>query len=248
MTEEMWRNSARPIDLLGFLRAGRGRALLRRMMDKGSVLRKQRLFLVACCHRIHDLLSDERSQQAITVVERQADQAASPPEIAHAQSEAASVYKALRPRSVASEYTAACAVMEMTCLAERQSFSHCIYVADLAVLARMSSHRERHQATSDTANPDEIVRHQEEQSQAEYLRDLFGNPFHPKRVEAGWTTATVSALAGQMYETRDFGSMPILADALEDAGCTDSEILDHCRSPGPHVRGCWVVDLILGKQ
>jgi len=51
-----------------------------------------------------------------------------------------------------------------------------------------------------------------------------------------------------VYDERAFDLMPVLGDALEDAGCTDRAILDHCRSPGPHVRGCWVVDLILGKQ
>ena len=56
------------------------------------------------------------------------------------------------------------------------------------------------------------------------------------------------ALAGQMYESRDFGAMPILAGALQDAGCDSDEVLGHCRGPGPHVRGCWVVDLVLGKE
>jgi hypothetical protein len=50
-----------------------------------------------------------------------------------------------------------------------------------------------------------------------------------------------------MYESRHFSPMPILADALQDAGCDNPDVLDHCRGPGPHVRGCWVVDLVLGK-
>ena len=52
----------------------------------------------------------------------------------------------------------------------------------------------------------------------------------------------------QMYDTRDFSAMPILADALQDAGCEKADVLDHCRGDGPHVRGCWVVDLLLGKE
>ena len=56
------------------------------------------------------------------------------------------------------------------------------------------------------------------------------------------------ALAKQMYELWNFSAMPILADALQDAGCHNADILDHCRGPGPHVRGCWVVDLILSKD
>jgi hypothetical protein len=51
-----------------------------------------------------------------------------------------------------------------------------------------------------------------------------------------------------MYEERDFAGMPILADALEEAGCNNADILAHCREPGVHVRGCWVVDLLLAKE
>lgn len=83
---------------------------------------------------------------------------------------------------------------------------------------------------------------------AALLRDIFGNPFRPVGVSPEWRTATAITLAGRMYESRDFDSMPILADALQDAGCDDADILDHCRGPGPHVRGCWVVDLVLGKE
>jgi hypothetical protein len=63
-----------------------------------------------------------------------------------------------------------------------------------------------------------------------------------------WRTETAVALAALMYESRDFSAMPILADALQDAGCGSADILDHCRGPGPHVRGCWVVDLVLGRK
>jgi hypothetical protein len=81
-----------------------------------------------------------------------------------------------------------------------------------------------------------------------WLRDIFGNPFRPATFDSGWRTSDVVALARGMYESRDFSAMPILADALMDAGCDNEDILAHCRSEGPHVRGCWVVDLILGKQ
>ena len=65
------------------------------------------------------------------------------------------------------------------------------------------------------------------------LRDIFGNPFRPVTFSTEWRTDT---------------AMPILADALQDAGCEDADILNHCRGPGPHVRGCWVVDLVLEKE
>jgi hypothetical protein len=83
---------------------------------------------------------------------------------------------------------------------------------------------------------------------AAQVRDLFGNPFQPAPFSAAWRTGTALALAGQMYHTRDFSAMPILADALQDAGCDNTDILAHCRGEGLHVRGCWVVDLVLGKE
>jgi hypothetical protein len=87
------------------------------------------------------------------------------------------------------------------------------------------------------------------------LRCIFGNPFHPFALAPSCTTATVLALAHLAYEDRilpagilDSQRLAVLADALEDAGCTDPDILVHLRGPGPHVRGCWVVDLLLGKS
>ena len=83
---------------------------------------------------------------------------------------------------------------------------------------------------------------------ADFLRDIFGNPFRPVAFVPEWRTSSAVALADAMYQSRDFGPMPILADALEEAGCTNADILSHCRGDGPHVRGCWVVDLVLGKS
>lgn len=80
------------------------------------------------------------------------------------------------------------------------------------------------------------------------VRDIFGNPFRPITFSPEWRTDAAAALARQMYESHDFSLMPILADALQDAGCDNADILDHCRGSGPHVRGCWVVDLVLGKS
>ena len=79
------------------------------------------------------------------------------------------------------------------------------------------------------------------------IREMFGNPFRPVSLDPAWLTSTVVALAQGIYEERAFDRMPILADALQDAGCDNDDVLSHCRGNGPHVRGCWVVDLILGK-
>jgi hypothetical protein len=78
--------------------------------------------------------------------------------------------------------------------------------------------------------------------------DIFGDAFRPVTFEPAWRTDTAVSLAQQMYESRDFLLMPILGDALQDAGCEDEQILAHCREAGLHVRGCWAVDLILAKE
>jgi hypothetical protein len=85
----------------------------------------------------------------------------------------------------------------------------------------------------------------ESAEQAELLRDIVGNPLRPFAFDCAWRTDTAVAVARQMYESRDFGAMPILADALQDAGCEDEQVLNHCREPRAHVRGCWVCDLVL---
>jgi hypothetical protein len=85
-------------------------------------------------------------------------------------------------------------------------------------------------------------------AQAKLLRDIFGNPFRPIAVIPALQTANVVSLAQAIYDERAFDRMPILGDALEDAGCTNADILMHCRQPGEHVRGCWVVDWVLGKK
>ena len=83
---------------------------------------------------------------------------------------------------------------------------------------------------------------------ATLLRDIFGNPFRPVALDPAWLTSDVLLLARSIYADRAFDRMSILADALQDAGCDNPDILDHCRGPGPHARGCWVVDLLLGKE
>jgi|GEM_PF-5757293 len=94
----------------------------------------------------------------------------------------------------------------------------------------------------------EMVPHAPFDGWRDIIRDIFGNPFRPVAFSPEWRTSTVVSLARGMYDSRDFSAMPILADALQDAGCEQAEILDHCRGSGPHVRGCWVVDLALGKS
>jgi hypothetical protein len=92
--------------------------------------------------------------------------------------------------------------------------------------------------------------------QRRLILDIFNLlPFHPTSIEPVWKTPTVVSLAQAAYENRilpvgtlEPASLAVLADALEDEGCTNSDMLNHCRQPGEHVRGCWVLDLLLGKE
>lgn len=91
----------------------------------------------------------------------------------------------------------------------------------------------------------------ERKAQSCLLRDIFGNPFRPVTVHASWlawSDGTVVKLAQGIYADRAFDRLPVLADALEEAGCDNAAILDHCRQPGVHAKGCWVVDLLSGKE
>jgi hypothetical protein len=91
------------------------------------------------------------------------------------------------------------------------------------------------------------VRDYEPRNRVALARCVFGNPFRSTVVEPTWLSSAVVGVAAGIYEERAFQQLPILADALEEAGCADEDILRHCRNPGPHVRGCWVVDLVLTR-
>jgi len=79
------------------------------------------------------------------------------------------------------------------------------------------------------------------------FRCVCGNPFRPVVLDRSWLTTTVVALASGIYDEKAFDRMPILADALQDAGCDNADVIAHCRSAGSHVRGCWLIDTLLGK-
>jgi hypothetical protein len=91
------------------------------------------------------------------------------------------------------------------------------------------------------------LQRQKRVNHAALLREVFANPFRPVAVEPAWRTLGVVVIARAIYDESAFVRLPGLADALERAGCQDADILAHCRWPGPHVRGCWAVDALLGK-
>jgi hypothetical protein len=121
-----------------------------------------------------------------------------------------------------------------------------------AALAGSTAAAERMTAAGDASHPlgaGDVYAAElgERRAQARLLRDIFGNPFRPVVFDPRWRTADTVALATGIYEDRAFDRLPLLADALMDAGCADEQVLGHCRSEG-HTRGCFVVDLVLGKE
>jgi hypothetical protein len=197
--------------------------------------RKLRLFAVACCRRLHDLLWDPALGDAIRVAEACADHRRSKSERVRAWNKA----ERLRPRGLQRQ----CAQMAVASTIRPDPFmpgyvaqSAMFALADLPEKSRTTIHR---------------LRRGERTAQVHLLRDIIGNPFRPATLDPTaltWNGGTVPKMAQVIYDDRAFDRLPILADALEEAGCTDADILAHCRSEGPHVRGCWVVDLILGKS
>jgi hypothetical protein len=99
---------------------------------------------------------------------------------------------------------------------------------------------------------DSVARDAERSAQSVLLRDLFGAlPFRPVEIPPAWlrwNDGTARRLAQAVYRERRFQDLPVLADALEEAGCADPQLLGHLRGPGPHVRGCWAVDALLGRS
>jgi hypothetical protein len=100
-------------------------------------------------------------------------------------------------------------------------------------------------STADDTDEADIA---EAQRQCDLVRCIFGNPFRVVHLDPAWLTPQALAVAGTAYVEDSWDGLPLLADALEEAGCSDAAILSHLRGPGPHFRGCWVVDLLLGKE
>jgi hypothetical protein len=192
--------------------------------------RKLRLFAVACCRRVWEHLGPE-GRLVVDVAERHAEGTATVEQLDEARAaarEAATRRGGALVRSVGDRSVDAgdCASEAATLYADSQIPSQ-----------ETPSEQEQWYGAVST----------ESASQAELLRCVFGNPFQLVAFDADWRTTPVVAIANQMYETGDFTSAPVLADALMDAGCTSADVLDHLRHGGQHTRGCWVVDLVLGK-
>jgi hypothetical protein len=131
----------------------------------------------------------------------------------------------------------------------------CLAAASAALAVRSSSHTPADHASIAVARLSprehfETAKAAEQLVQAELLRCIFGNPFQPQPPLAAaldWQGQTARRIAEAIYTELQFDSLPVLADALEDAGCDNEAILSHCRSSGPHARGCWVLAELLSK-
>jgi hypothetical protein len=224
MTRAQWLGCTDPAKMLHFLQG------------KTSE-RKLRLFAVACCRRIWDRMTERSSRHAVRIGERYADGKATFEEREAAFSAADRAFSApLIQRGLATWHAADAARQaahpEMGGLADG--------TATAAAMAGAGS------------TGDFWGQYAGEQAhQCMLLRDIFGNSLPSVVIDPSWATSkagTVVRLAQAIYDQLAFDRLPRLADTLEEAGCDSADILAHCRSPGPHVRGCWVVDLMLGKN
>jgi hypothetical protein len=218
--------------------------------QRRAVARKWRLLACAFCRRIDDLLIDERSRQALEVSERFADGLASDRELREAQEEAAeAAEESLGGIAVQDSYSAGAfgvpsAGHKAKGLAARAAAEAAsLRAPEEAVTTAFEAAIERGVAIGGTAWAVEALG---APAREWLLRDVFGNPFRPVEFAPDWRTENVLGIARGAYDEREFGRLPILADALQDAGCDSDELLAHCRESVFHVQGCWALDLVLG--
>jgi hypothetical protein len=224
-------------------------------LGEGRTERKARLFACACVRTAWHLLADERSEQAIAFVERLADGLAKADEAMPVLELAHSAYSALREATPPGPDT------RSTIGAARRWFASAASLTlqpprellRAVAIAGFALHVEQN-ARSEPGSPQGPVIPGHRLEQCLLLRDIF-NPFRSDPLRASRLTATVISLAQAAYDERivpkgelEPARLAVLSDAIEEAGCTDAAILSHLRSPGPHVRGCWGIDLILDKE
>jgi hypothetical protein len=238
MTEAEWLHCTDPGAMLALLR-GQGKP------------RKLRLFACACCRRIWHLLKDERSRAAVAASEDFADKAIGREEL-RASCQQAMLGKRQFDYYVHPEQNAAASVARASV-----SVTWIMWLTEAAL--GNEAVRKRGGTTAEVNLPlREQVGEAERKACVALLRDLLSNPFRPLRVDPTWLTwngGTVPKLARAVYEQRclpegtlDGARLGVLADALEEAGCSEEEVLGHCRAPGPHYHGCWLVDRLLGWE
>jgi hypothetical protein len=224
MTEAEWLACADPENMVEFVTR---QPELKFVTDRD---RKDRLFACACCRQSADLIVDARCLEAVQVAERYADGLADADDIVTAFQVTYEIAEELR--SIQEHGGAAASAAYLTNVACEES-GEIPYWAYQYLL----------ELTQEDIRP---VR----QAWCKYvIRCIWGPlPFRLVSIAPAWLTPNVVGIARTIYEERAFHLLPILSDALEEAGCDNADILSHLREPGPHVRGCWVVDAIIGKE
>jgi hypothetical protein len=226
MTEAEWDTSTELPALLGCLSHCRGISE-----------RKLRLFGVACCRFNTDVFTDARLVRALEFSEAIADGRHNERERAEIEPAVFDVFESQLDRPIADGSLPSDPFISLM-RTEPYTFGAAAHCAEIL------------EWVADVASPFAFDGIQQElhYEHCAQLRDIFGNPFRAVAFDPTWRTDTAVAIAQQMYDSREFGAMPILADALQDAGCEDEQVLLHCRdASATHVRGCWVCDLVLGK-
>ena len=185
--------------------------------------RKLRLFAVACCRSIWHLIVHEEARAVVEAVERYADRPSTELQLWSAPGNLLPDGWLDNPANRAARETA-------------------------YAVARVSARRARAFAVDAVrASGGAAERLLEWQRQCALIRCIFGDPFARRDIDRTWVTPTINNMAELAYEERQFDDLPILGDALEEAGCDNADILNHCRQPGEHVRGCWALDTLLDK-
>ena len=222
----------------------RMQGMLQFLLDPGKLQRtkagkrKLRLFACGCCRLIWDYLENPRLREAVESAERYADGARDKEGLS-------TRFRDLIPLTFGGYEPDEPGVQERTVA----------HMALSCTAAKASSAALKMTMLPLPLAGYSVGRKEGESAICDLIREVFGNPFCPVSFDPAWRTANVVALARTVYEERELPSghldrtrLTILADALMDAGCENAEILEHCRGEGPHVRGCWVLDLILGKE
>lgn len=237
MTEAQWRTVADPATMFAEF------ALCEHQ-------RKTRLFLVAHCRAYWDLLSDA-SKAAVETAEQFADGGATDADLAAAE-ESAMAEAAARDKALKSTEQH----LQMGSMPEPFGLPKAVLVklqADVESLrAKVAAAQFAHAATFPHYSVmDTFAWHltpETKETDAALIRDIYGNPFRPTTFNRAWRSETVVSLAKGMYESNELENIKALGLALQAAGCEHPDVLATCRADGPHVRGNWVVDLILGHE
>jgi hypothetical protein len=233
VTEAEWLIATDPMQMVEFLQG--------KVSD-----RKLRLFACACCRRIWERL-EEGGCHAVEIAERFADGLADSKQLVRARH----ISEEIREfTGWGGEHACAWSVADKSAwqAAEGAARTSVVFSRewDLAAQKANRTHNrvDREAVGAIAKRETDLTR----KAQVTLLRDTFGNPFRPVVIDPAWLTSTVLALAEGIYQDRAFNRLPILADALMDAGCDNDDVLSHCRQPSEHVRGCWVIDLLTGRK